>query len=262
VLDSVLDPADRTAQLARQPAHQHLLGIRLELGAESAADVWQDHADALGVQPERRAENGLDPVRHLGRGPHGEALGDGVPFGHHAASLHWAARLAANGESLAHLIGRLGESSLDVSARCLENLVHVAVLVDRDAAVLGRLVGVADDIERRVLDVHQRGQVLGGVAIGRDNDRHRFAEVTHAVARQDRLRGGQLGPRPERSIAGQEGELLAEVGGAQDGDRARVGPGRGQVDRPDHRVCQRAAHHRGVEKAVTPDVRDVAPIAA
>ena len=72
ILAPVLGPFDRAVEQLRRRHHRHVLGIDAELGAEAAADVGRDHAQAL-VEIHQRGQRLREVVRLLRRGMHGDA---------------------------------------------------------------------------------------------------------------------------------------------------------------------------------------------
>ena len=122
----------RPAGDLRELARGDLVGERIELAAEAAADGRRDHADVRLRHVEDLAEEAVHVVRRLGRGPERE-LAVGAPLGHRRVLLHGQVRVALEEEDvLADEVG-LGERRLDVAELERHRLVDVgpvAVLVD------------------------------------------------------------------------------------------------------------------------------------
>ena len=87
LLEAVLEPAHRPAELPRQAGADDLLGQQDALVAEAAADVGRDDAHLALVEAEAVGEAGLGDVRHLGRGRDDHLLEPRIPFGQHAPAL-------------------------------------------------------------------------------------------------------------------------------------------------------------------------------
>src|SRR5262249_13197385 len=87
VLAPCLDPLPRPAEPARDDGDQHLLGVRVALDAEAAADVGGEHAYSRFAQPERARDGRAHRVRHLRRGPYRKEAVGGGGMGDDAARL-------------------------------------------------------------------------------------------------------------------------------------------------------------------------------
>ena len=74
-------------------------GIDRALRPEPAADVGRDDPQLVGRQAERLAERALEPVRHLGRGPHGEPVAARRRLGQDAARLDRHPRVARHADA-------------------------------------------------------------------------------------------------------------------------------------------------------------------
>ncbi len=148
----VEDLLARQRELDRPPgelgelARGDLVGERIELAAEAAADRRRDHADVRRGHVEDLGEQAVHVVRRLGRGPERE-LAVRAPLGQRRVLLHRQVGVALEVEDvLAHEIGGR-ERRVHVAELQRHRLVHVrpvAVLVD---AHLGML--------QRILDGHQ-----------------------------------------------------------------------------------------------------------
>src|SRR5437867_8249189 len=114
-LAPLLRPFHRTTERLRQITDEELLGVDLELAAESTADLRRDHADL--VLPKAEVERGdqLHEVRDLRRRPERELAG--LELRGHGARLHRVRDKALVDDAL---------SDLDLSV--LERLVDVAAL--------------------------------------------------------------------------------------------------------------------------------------
>ena len=113
---------------------------------------------------------------------------------------------------------------------------------------------IDDGRQRLVVDLDQFERVFGEIAVARDHDRDRLADIAHAVD----------GNRPafDRRLHAdhQRGGQLRHFGGGDDGGDARRAPRRLGVDGADFGVGVRRAQDRGVQRAGrNADVVDIAP---
>jgi hypothetical protein len=182
VLGELHDPAER----ARREGDQDLLGPGVvDLHAEAAADIGGDDVDLGEVQPELRGHGRADPGRRLGRGPHGEPSGVGIPAGDGAAALHRRRGAALDGQVERDRV----RSSLDGGP-------GVAVLLHLPGSDVAGHVGM-DEVARGPsrVQAHDGRQevvghpdppdgVLGDVAVVGDDERDRLSEVVDLVLGQ------------------------------------------------------------------------------
>ena len=88
-LAALAGPLDRASELSRCPWHQAVLGVLPTLGAETAADVVGDHADAvLGDLEDVLGQRVAHAVRVLHVGPDRVAAVAFIVAADHAARLH------------------------------------------------------------------------------------------------------------------------------------------------------------------------------
>ena len=257
VLRARLGPAHRPPELAGEPAHERLLAVDLELGAEAPAHVRGDDAQPVLGDPEHPGQQQARDVGDLRRRPHRHLAA--APFGHDRARLDGrAGRAVVDDAPLDDDVG-LGEALLDVAAaeRPLVGLVRPVVLVDDPGLLAEGLLGVDDDGERVVLD----DDVLGR----RRSTEYLSVPTTTAT--------GSPTWRTVPEVSGWcSGVLISTPGGAHtmgSGARksrsspvktattsSRAAAAR-RVDRRDVRVRLGGAHERGVEHAGHLQVVDV-----
>src|SRR5262249_49308783 len=88
MLATVLEPANRMADLGREPAERDLLGTQEALVAKAAAHIRRDDADLAVLEPKTLAQAGLHRVRELGRRDEREVAQSRIAKGDHAAPFH------------------------------------------------------------------------------------------------------------------------------------------------------------------------------
>ena len=266
VLAAVLGELHRPAQRHRGQRDEELLGPRVvDLHAEAAADVGGDHVDLGEVEAELGGDAAAHAGRGLGRRPHGEAGGVGVPARDGAAALHRRTGRPLDVELERQGVRGLGDGGAGVAVLLLHPRPHVAghVVVDEAVGRAGR--GDADDrLEVVVRDADPGHCVLGDVAVDGDHEGDGLADVVHLVLRQGVLRAA-VGERRVRDEQRQGlGHRVHEVVVRPDGQHALDVEHVGDVDVGDPRVGVRRAQHRGVQqpRVVGEQVVDVAALAA
>ncbi len=257
-LGALLDPLHRRTDLLRRRRGDELLGVGVQLGAEPAADVRGDRAHLGLADPAHDREERAQEVGHLGGAVDDQVVGGRVPVGHHAARLDGDVDQALASDRLldddvglrervVDAVGLVGEDEPDVG---LELLVHA-----RRAVGEGR-VDVDDRRELRIGDLDGVGGVTRGVAVCRDHDRDRLADVAYAPLRERWAhRMHHVAGRVRR--AGNARREL-EVVAVQDGGDARHAAGGRRVDRGDVGMRILAAHDRHVQHPRQLDVVHVA----
>ena len=166
VLHPVLGPADGDPERTRRETDEDDVRQDRRLDAERPARVGRrQEPEPVGPEAEGRRSNPVQGEGPLEVGPRGEASPGLVPVADDAVALDRQAGEARHAEALAHH---------QVGAR--ERLVHIAVV---EAAVVDRLRGrgLDDGLERLVLHGDELGGILGEVAILRDHQRERLADV-------------------------------------------------------------------------------------
>ena len=135
--------ANDAAGLARQQRRDQLDVEALGAGAETAADMRLDHADARHIHAEDPRQHQVHVVGNLRAGMDRHAAALGVVFGDGGVHLHLVlADLGAIVGAFAHQIGR-GEALLDAAQLEQHVALDVALLVrmDADGALRHRLRG-------------------------------------------------------------------------------------------------------------------------
>ena len=151
-LGTRLDPLHRAPELARRPRAADLLGVDVELGAETTPDLGRDHADPVLGDADQERQEQTEEVRDLGRAPHRELFA--AILGQHPARLDRPSGHAMVDDATLDDDVRLGKAGLEVPAaeRPVADLVGPELLVDQRRTVLERLLGIGHDRQRVVLD--------------------------------------------------------------------------------------------------------------
>ena len=257
VLGPVLDPLDGAADRLRGGAQRDVLAVDRELQAEPTADVVGGDAQQVDGVSDPGGEQEPQRVGGLGGGLVRELATAAVVRGDPAAGLHRVARPAVLVEGVGHHVVGLGERGLDVAEELLVGVHDVAghVLVQLRGTV-GEPGGGADDrIEQVVVDLDQRGGVLGEVAALGHDQRDRLPDVAHHV-----VRDGRVGRAVEAGDGLGEVEVLgdgAHLGAGEHAHHALDLAGCLGVDARDPRVRHGAAQEVAVEHAARLHVVDV-----
>ena len=247
-------PAHRAAQPARRPRDDRLLGIVLALVAEAAADVGRDHSDRELGEAELLGDEPADEVGHLRGRVERERIPVGARERDRRARLDGAAGEPVVVELQFDGVRGLRERTLDrCGVAALPAEAHVArrVGVQLRCADRERIRRRGRRGQRLVIDLDELGGVERRAAALRQNDRHRLADVPHALARERPAR--RLGhrravvraDRPQRTH--RPDAVRRHVGADEDRDDAGGGRRRTDVDRADARVRVRRAHDRAVQ---------------
>ena len=178
VLFASLDPAHRTPKLAREMTDDDVLAVEGRLDTEAATLIARgDDPDLGGRKLQQVGKGEAFDVGPLGRQVDGEPAGL-APDRKRAPGLDRADAAALGAEALPeHHVG-LREQRLDfgvvpgdlvrveaAGVAGAENLVVVPVVVDARRIVAERCLGVGDDGERLVVDIHGGGGVLGDILV-------------------------------------------------------------------------------------------------
>ena len=248
-LAALLDPLHRAAEGAGGGDHRHLVGVDRALRAERAAHVARGHVDLGGRHPEDLRQPVPRAVRALGRQPHLQPAVGGHA-GEHAARLKRDRRDPLADHALADPVGGglEGRRRVPRGHPAPDGDVALRAVVQHRRAVGGRVQRAGHDGQLVVVD-HDQLRRVGGLLAGlRDDEHDRLARPQNLAGGEDRefgveRAGGQALRARQRSHAGQVRRRV-------DGDDAGRLAGLGHVDAEDARVCQRAAHHEGVQRAL------------
>jgi hypothetical protein len=249
VLEAVLGPLHRPAQVDRRDRRDDRLGRRVALRAERAADVGDDDANRLRRAAEDVGELGERAVRVLRRAPHGQDAGLWV------VARDCPARLDRDRRDPRHPV-----PAPDDVLGAREGGVGVAAGVPPADERVPRLARIDDRLERLVVHLDELREVLGQRAALGDDAGDRLAGVADLALGQDRVLVVADLHALDRDLR-VAGDTAREVGGRDDREDA----GRPLVRHAhvaDAGVRVRAADERDVGHAVEVDVVDVARGAA
>ena len=203
VFGAILDPLDGTTHDLGGRTDCELLAIRVELGAEATTHVGCDDAHLRFGRAADDADERPHEVCDLRRGVERHLTGRVRPVANATTSLHWHRRHAlvddAQRDLLRRLRQRVGKAVGDVRERLDE--IAVVLGVHEGCTGLERLLGIDDDRDRVVINLHGIGRVAGEVAIVGNHHRHGLADVACELLGQNCLLG----------VA----NVAARVGGAQ-----------------------------------------------
>ena len=189
------DELDGAARRARERGHV-ALEVEVALGAEAAAEQRDDDADVRLGDLERVGDAAAGGVRHLGRRPHRHLVA--LPLRDDRARLDRDAvdgigHVAALDDDVGARERRLDVALHDrrvaervaVAAERLVALVALPVGVDEGRVVRERRLEVGHDRERLVVDLDQRGCLLGDLGGRRRDARDDVALEAHGVLREE-----------------------------------------------------------------------------
>ena len=264
VLATVLDVFHRPVQPHGGHRDQELVRIEEQhLLAEAAAHVGRDDAHLVFVEVENRGEPAAHRDRRLGPVPYRELSGDRIPARRHRPAFHRRRRRAVYldpnpgdvlglRKGLIRMAGNLHEVSGDV-------VRHIGM--NERSAVEHGLLEVDLDREGLIVDLDQRGGVLGRVAVDRDHHRDGLADVMDVAARERPLRA-RLFHRRMRDEQRHLDVEIADVLAGVHGDDARVLLGGARIDRANSRACKGAARKGGMQRMGQGNIVDERAFAA
>jgi len=250
VLAPRLDPLHGPAEPARDGRDQHLLGVRVALDAEAAADVGRQHAYARLAEPERGGDGAAHGVGDLRRGPHREETVRRRGMREHAARLDRHAGHAREVEGRLHHDVGVGEAARDVARAARRDARHVVGPVLEHARRAGSEGALDGRRGRPRLPRHAHGFGAVGRAVGvvGDDHGHRLAGVPRHGVRDGRVAvGAHRGRGHQRRHARR---ALGQLARGEDGDDAGDPQRPARVDGADARVGVRAAHDGRVQEAL------------
>ena len=211
-----LRPLDRPVELPREQAARDELRVGRDLVAEAAADVLGDDAQLVGADAHRRRHHDHREPGELVVRRDRPLAGAAVELDERAVELE-RGRVEAVEVELGdrHDVVGLGERRVDVSPLPDARVGHVAAafLVEDGRAVLERLPGVDDDVERLVVDHRRAPRRRGRAPVSRRRPRrpaHRCSAPCRRRARSPSRslparrrsgRTGRSGSRPRRPSA-------------------------------------------------------------
>ncbi len=254
VLVAILDPLQRPTEFERGEDHRDFFLPWVILEAECSADILGDHADRGLRQSECERGPARHHVRTLACDVERQFLA-AVADGHDPTRLHRRLRDALMndfvGDEVRCTFKQRVEILVDRFLAHLRSDVVVGAGVDWRPAP--RVVDCDDRIFLRVLDLNQRGPILGDMAAVGDDEGHRFADIGHPPVGQ---RGYFHLRRDEEKIHHvdlEAGQVFLSVDGVYAGnfarphriDREDSGPRDGAAGEGD---MHHARHHDVVDK--------------
>ena len=260
-------PLDRPSQPLRRPQDQGVLGIDAAAHPEASAHFPSDHPQVALRHPEDLVgEQCAQAVRRLDPRVKRVAARAPVPFADRAARLERRRGHARDHEVEARDVGSARERA--------RHRVLVARLPDE-----GHVVGRLGPHRRRARPrgVGRRGDGRQGIVVDRDqlrrvdrligsrgdHERHRVADVAHAVAdqRRPRCRERRRSVAPLARLVGRQiaEPVRREVGAREDGEDPRRSAGVRGIEGPDPRVGMGRADDDGVGLVRQAHVVRVAP---
>jgi hypothetical protein len=181
MLAPILDPFDRSAQLHRREADQHILRVELAAHAEAATDMDLVQMQRARAALEHAAQGIAGAVRDLGGTIEPQHVAAGIMDADSAARLHRHGGVPSDLEiELDHRMGR-GKRAFDI-AEAVSQLGDVAILREHRG-------------DRRADIPHKR--------LRQDRLAVRQQCLGRRVAEIDRWHAGDIGAGPDRDDAGQ-----------------------------------------------------------
>ena len=187
VLAPVLDPLDRPAEPGRGDADQHVLRVELAPHTEPAADMALEELQIVAPEAQHGGDGVAVVVRHLGGAVELDPPALAVVEPERAARLDRHPAVPADGELDFENVVRIRERGIQVAVIFLDRR-GLAIEAGEEA---GRGFG-AVDIGRLLVDLdeHGVGGVLGDIALLREHQRDRLADIADDALREDRLAVG------------------------------------------------------------------------
>jgi hypothetical protein len=238
ILAAVLDPLDRSAQLAREQCDQQLLGEDVPLQSEATADVGRDYAQLLLGKSDQLGDLGAHHVRRLTRSPQRHLAETRIVGSEHTAPLDRRGAVAAHRVVGLHRQVRARECRVDVIASedlAMRNVVSPR-LVNEGGAVLQSLPCTRDGRERIAVDLDQIECIFRHVAVIGDNRGDDLADEAHPIHCHD-----VLVRRPGRHLDADRSTQRRHLGTRDDPMDAGVRSGARDIDAANPRVGVDAA---------------------
>ena len=265
VLAPILDPLDRPSEPARRVGDCDVLGIDDEFGAEPAAEIGRADDDPVLVETQCRHQGAQRAVRRLAGQPDRQAVVERIGHGDDAAAFDREPEPLVLAERHGDPVRGGGKSGVDVAVAdlVLRQQIVVEMAVRGRGPGRQRIAAVRHGGKGAVVDIDQRGGVLGCVSGLGDDRGHRFADMAHLFLRQNlAVENVTIGIARQRGDQTPGGEMRGEVGMGQHRRHARHGLCRLRVDAGDFGMRERAPDEAGVQHSGQVDVVDEAPCAA
>ncbi len=261
-------PLHRSVDAARGPEHQRVIGKRIALETEAAADIGRHHPDLVLRQVKDMRHLHAHAVRVLRCGVERVIVVGGVVVADCDARLHAHRLDAVVLDSQLDDVPRVGEDGvgcvLAAEHQPEPDIALRAIVPDLDGAILGRIFELDHRRERFVVDLHQLGRIAClGERLG-DDERDPVADEAHLLGIEHGLEGAMpLGGAEvlRHQMRGEAAELFCcGVGAGEHTKHAGSRLGLGYVDADDAGMRVRGEHDGAMAKAGQADVIDIASL--
>ena len=261
-------PLHRAAQAAPSPEHQRVVGKRVALEAEAAANIGSNDADTIFGHVEDVRHFHAHAVRVLRSGVERVGIVGGVVVANGHSRLHGDRGKPVVLDPQLHHVPGLGEGGVGrilVAEHEAESDVALwAIVPDFGGAVLGGIFEVHHRRQRFIVDLDQFGGIARLTQRLGDDERDAVADEAHLFGIEDRLeRAVALGSAEVlgHQVGGEAAQLLRHrVSAGEHTEHARRGLGLGNVDALDASVGVRRQHRHPVALPGQADVVDVASL--
>ncbi len=246
MLDAVLDPFHRPAGDFCRERDQHHIGKHRKFYAKTAAGIRRDAQPQFRPGDAQRArhhrmhgERALEIRQHIVAALGRIVLGDhDVTFDRRERQprkfrRHGDAAVGARESGFSVAVGKFAH----------RDFVGLGLRMNEQRGLFARGARIDDRFERRVIDRHQLGGILGDVTALGDDQRDRLADIAHALYRQRPLLHRRF-HRGEKRL-----RQFANIFAGDDGPDAVVRKRRARVDRNDVGVRVRRTDDVGMQGA-------------
>ena len=217
MLAAILDPFQRTAQMARRQRDRIIFGIDHRFGPEPAADIGGCHPHRGLVHAKAQSQRAPHHVRRLGRTPDIDPVARRIGPRHDTATFHRMTAAAMQRQAFLEHMRRFGEHARDIAEAAFQRTGQIALqrLIGHGRALIQGMGQIDHRRQRIVIDHHHRGRIFGNrTAFGHDKG-HRLADIMDRAMGQRALgQGGfdhRRGGHHRHRLAGH----LAEIVGGQ-----------------------------------------------
>ena len=262
VLPAILDPFDWPVEAHRGERNQHILGIKIALDAETAADIRQDASDAPLVDAERGRGQSPRRMRPLTRCPDGQFPADRIRARQNAAGFHRHARVALHPKPIAHHVIGVDERCLHIAEALRPACRNISGCGNMQQLRLSRdcLLGIGQRRQWLIVDDGGFERFLRMGAIPGHHDCHRLPDIPHDIASKRILWARQQRWDPDQNRDCRR--ALPNIAEAKSVDHTGRRTNGAQIDVANSRVSVRATQYSGVQNSRHAQVVDETPLAA
>ena len=246
VLDAVLGPFHRPASDARRERDQHHIRKNRKFNAETAAGIGRDaQAQFRAGDAQRARHHRMHAERALEIRQHIVAAFGGIVLGDHHVAFDRRERQPREfrGHGDAAIRAREGGFGVAVGKLAHRDFVGLGLRMKERRGLIARGTRIDDRFARRVFDHHQFGGIFGDIAALGHDQRHRLANIAHALHGQRPLLHRRF-HRGEKRL-----REFAHLFAGDDGPDAVVRERSPRVDRKDVGVRVGRADDVGVQGA-------------